>query len=464
MTQTALRLRQQQIVAFFSDREYYTRLVSVAVPIALQSFVISALNMVSSLMIGQLGETAVAAVGLANQIFFLFTLVLFGVNSGAAMFTAQLYGKGDITNIRRVLGLAIILGQAVAVVFLVIAVIFPQAAIGIYSKDSAVVALSSEFLRIFGWSYLFVAITLSYSSILRSIGDVRTPFVVSLTALSLNAALSYCLIFGKIGLPALGVRGAAISILITRVIESASLLALTYGRRSPIAARLNEMFALNFSFATRVLKPVLPVAVNELLWSLGITMYYVVYARIGTDAVAAMNIMSTIDNLALVIFIGIGNACAILVGNRIGAGEEQKAFEYAGRSLSLGVIGALLMGVGILVGSPYLLALYKVSPQVIDYTQKVLTIVAALLWVRVSNLILFIGIFRSGGDTRFGLLLDAGSIWAVGVPLALLGAFAFHLPVQWVYLIVMADEVFKWIVGMWRYLSRRWIHNLAQTV
>jgi len=457
-------LRRQQIIAFFSDREYYSRMVSVAVPIALQSFVVSALNMVSSLMIGQLGETAVAAVGLANQIFFLFTLVLFGVNSGAAMFTAQLYGKGDIRNIRRVLGLAIILGQAVALIFLIIAVVFPQVAIGVYSKDPAVIALGGDFLRVFGWSYLFVAITLSFSAILRSIGDVRTPLIVSLSALSLNALLSYCLIFGKFGLPMLGVRGAAVSILIARIVECGAIIGLTYGRRSPIAARLSEMFTLDLPFAQRVLKPVLPVALNELLWSLGITAYNVVYARIGTESIAAMNITSTIDNLALVIFIGIANACAILVGNRIGAGEEQKAFDYAGRSLSLGVIGALVMGGAILAGYPYILALYKVSPQVIDYAQHVLTIVAFLLWVRVSNLILFVGIFRSGGDTRFGLLLDAGSIWAVGVPLALLGAFVFHLPLQWVYLMIMADEVFKWVVGMWRYLSKRWIHNLNQAV
>jgi len=464
LTHSTLRLRRQQIIAFFSDREYYSRMVSVAVPIALQSFVVSALNMVSSLMIGQLGETAVAAVGLANQIFFLFTLVLFGVNSGAAMFTAQLYGKGDIRNIRRVLGLAIILGQAVALIFLIIAVVFPQVAIGVYSKDPAVIALGGDFLRVFGWSYLFVAITLSFSAILRSIGDVRTPLIVSLSALSLNALLSYCLIFGKFGLPMLGVRGAAVSILIARIVECGAIIGLTYGHRSPIAARLSEMFTLDLPFAQRVLKPVLPVALNELLWSLGITAYNVVYARIGTESIAAMNITSTIDNLALVIFIGIANACAILVGNRIGAGEEQKAFDYAGRSLSLGVIGALVMGGAILAGYPYILALYKVSPQVIDYAQHVLIIVAFLLWVRVSNLILFVGIFRSGGDTRFGLLLDAGSIWAVGVPLALLGAFVFHLPLQWVYLMIMADEVFKWVVGMWRYLSKRWIHNLNQAV
>ncbi|HSQ16893.1 MAG TPA: MATE family efflux transporter, partial [Anaerolineales bacterium] len=198
--------------------------------------------------------------------------------------------------------------------------------------------------------------------------------------------------------------------------------------------------------------------------ALGIAAYNVVYARIGTESIAAMNIAASIDNLAFVIFIGLGNACAILVGNRIGAGEEKLAFRYAGRSLGLGMAGGLVVGGLILAFSPLILDIYKVSPQVVDYTRKVLIIIAVFLWLRVSNLILFIGVFRSGGDTRFGFFLDAGTIWVVGVPLAVLGAFVFHLPVYFVYLMVMMDELTKFVVGLWRYLSRRWIHNLAGMV
>ena len=160
-----------------------------------------------------------------------------------------------------------------------------------------------------------------------------------------------------------------------------------------------------------------------------------------------MNIASSIDNMAFVIFIGLGNACAILVGNRIGAGEEKQAFRYAGRSLGLSIVGGLLVGGLILAISPLILDIYKVSPLVIDYTRKILLIISAFLWLRASNLILFIGVFRSGGDTRFGFFLDAGTIWAVGVPLAVLGAFVFHLPVYLVYLLVMMDELTKFVVG-----------------
>jgi Na+-driven multidrug efflux pump len=177
-----------------------------------------------------------------------------------------------------------------------------------------------------------------------------------------------------------------------------------------------------------------------------------------------MNIVASIDQLALVIFSGIGNACAVLVGNQIGAGEEDRAFRYAARSLSLGAVGGLAVGGVILLARESILSLYKVDPVVIGYAFNVLTIVGVLLWLRASNLILFVGIFRSGGDTRFALILDGVIIWVVGVPCAFLSAFAFHLPVYWVYLSVMSEEFTKWALGMGRLFSRKWIHNLAHTV
>lgn len=464
MSRSAAAFSQRSLLEFFNDREYYSRLFRIALPIALQSFVMNSLNTVGVLLIGQLGETAVAGVGLANQVFFLLQLSLFGVASGSSMFTAQLWGRRDIPNIRRVLGLALLLGGAVSLFFFILALGFPQTVLGIYSRDPAVIALGSQYLRIFGLCFPFFAVTACYAAVLRSTGDVRTPLIVSLGALSLNAVFSYLLIFGKLGLPALGVTGAAVSGMAARLLECGVLLALVYRRRSPLAARLNEIFNLDRAFAARVLRPVLPVAFNELFWSLGITTYSAVYARIGTEAIAAMNIANSIDSLALPTFIGIANACAILVGNLIGAGEEALARRYAARSLALAAGAAVLIGALIYLASPAILAYYKVSPQVIASAQSVLVVISSLLWVRMCNLMLIVGIFRSGGDTRFAFVLDAGTVWVLGVPMALLGAFVFHLPVWGVYLMVMCDEAAKWVVGMRRFFSNKWVHNLATQV
>jgi putative MATE family efflux protein len=380
------------------------------------------------------------------------------------MFTAQLWGKRDITNIRKVLGLAITLGLIAASLFLLIAEVFPEQALSIYSSDAVVIDLGSDYLRIIGFSFFLYAISFCYSSVLRSTGDVQTPLIVTITALTLNTFLSYTLIFGKLGLPALGVHGAAIAVLSSRVVECSVLLWLTYRKNSPAAGKIKELFGYNRQFASTVLKPVLPVVGNEILWSLGITAYNVVYARLGTESFAAMNIMGSIEQLAFVLFQGIGHACAIMVGNRIGAGEEEQAFRYAARSETLGILGGGLVGLIILASRPFLLSLYNVSPQVLDYVYRVLTIMALLLWLRVSNMILYIGIIRSGGDTRFGFLMDGVVIWVVGVPLAFIGAFILHLPVYWVYFLVMFEELTKWVLGIYRFFSQKWIHNLAQTV
>jgi putative MATE family efflux protein len=413
-------------------------------------------------MIGQMGEASVAAVGLANQMFFLLTLLLFGINSGAAIFTAQLWGKRDVPNIRKVLGISLLLNLVGSAVFTALSVGIPEVALSVYTQDAEVIGLGSGYLRIFGLSFLFMAITFCYYTVLRSTGDVRTPLLVSMSALSLNALLSYGLIFGNLGLPALGVNGAALSIFITRSLECAAILWITYHRSSPAAASLKEMASFDRGFANHVLQRVLPVTFNEILWSLGVTVYNIVYARIGTEALAAMNIAASIDNLALVFFIGIAHACAILVGNWIGANEERKAFEYAGKSLTLGIAGGVLMGLMIFAAGRWILAFYKVSPLVIDYAQKVLAVIALTLWIRVSNLLMFVGIFRSGGDTRFAFILDVGAIWVIGVPLAFLGAFVFHLPVYIVYLLVMIEELVKWIFGIMRFFSKSWINNLAR--
>jgi putative MATE family efflux protein len=449
------------ILGFYNDREFYTRLFHYAIPIIVQQFLLSSLNLVGVVMIGQLGEAAIAAVGLCNQIFFLLNLLLFGINSGAAIFTAQLWGKGDVHSIRKVLGLALLLGLMGGLFFSVVAELFPREALSIYSRDPQVISLGSEYLKIFGMSFLFTAITFSYAIVLRSTGDVRTPMLVSMGALSLNTLLSYGLIFGNFGLPNLGVRGAAISITIARMIECIALVFLVYRRKTPAAASLQELLSFTRGFAGRVMRRVLPVALNEVLWSLGITTYNIIYARIGTEAIAAMNIAATIDGMAIVFFIGIGNACAILVGNVIGAGEEEKAYRYALRSLGLGVVGGVFIGLLLILMSGGLLELYKVSPIVIDYTRRVLTIIGLGLWLRVANLIMFVGIFRSGGDTRFAFFLDAGTIWIVGVPLAYLGAFIFQLPVYLVYLMVLTDELTKMVIGLFRLFSKKWIHNLT---
>jgi Na+-driven multidrug efflux pump len=240
--------------------------------------------------------------------------------------------------------------------------------------------------------------------------------------------------------------------------------AVYWNRLNPSAASLGDLLELDFKFMVSVLKPVLPVIANEFLWSMGITTYSAIYAHIGTSAIAAINIVATIDQLAFVVFLGIGSATAILVGNLIGQGENEKAYRYAGRSLGLQIIGAALMGLLVYHFAGNLFRFFKVSPEVIAAARSILTVLALGMSVRSANHVIIIGILRSGGDTRFSLVLDGFVIWLVGVPVTAAGAFLFHLPIHLVYALTLSEEIAKFAVGLGRYFSKKWINDLTNRV
>ncbi len=447
---------------FFSDKNFFSTLLALWTPIALQQLIFSALNFVSTIMIGQLGETAVAAVGLANQIFFLLQLLLFGVGSGAAIFVAQFWGKQDVRNIRRVLGISLLLELIGALVFSIVALGFPAQALAVYSTDRTVIALGSEYLRIAGLQYFVVALSTSYAVTLRSSGSVRLPVTISIFSLCLGAGLNYALIFGHLGLPALGVPGGALGSTVARFVEGLLLLALTYSTGSVAAASVREMLAFDRAFLKNILRTILPVALNEIFWSVGISIYSLIFARIGTEAVAAVSIAASIENLAFVPFVAVTNVAAIMIGHRIGADEEHKAMAYAKRFLQMNIVGGLVLGGAIFISADAVLQFYNIDATTQEFARNVLTVMAFALWIKVSNMMLIVGLLRAGGDARVSAMIDVSPLWLVGLPAAALGAFIFGLPVYWVYLLTISDEACKFVIALWRVLSKRWINNLAR--
>lgn len=205
----------------------------------------------------------------------------------------------------------------------------------------------------------------------------------------------------------------------------------------------------------------MPAAANEVLWSLGITTYNAVYARIGTDAIAAVNINATIEELGFVLFIGLGNACSVMVGNKIGEGNKDIAFEYGRRFTILGVLSAIAGGIIVFLVRDQVIGLYELSPSAVENLRWLMLVYSLSVWLRVFNFMLFIGALRAGGDTRFAMFMELFSVWFIGVPSALLGGFVFHLPVYGVYAMVLLEEVVKAVIIVRRFLSRKWIHDLV---
>ena len=445
----------------FRDKVYLRTLIRLAAPIVIQEAIFASLNLVDIFMIGQLGETAITTVSLGNQFFFLLAFFLYGVGGGSAVFTAQLWGKRDVQGIHKMMGLGLSLGLIVASLFTIGVIFFPKYAMSIYTNDQAVINAGESYLKIVGYSYIVTAITFCFSMVLRSVENTRLPMIVGVCSLVLKTLLNFLLINGRYGFTPMGIDGAALATSVTRILECIVLIYLTYRLKTPAAARLKDLVKIDKTILNKFIPVAIPVVFNEVLWALGFSAYYAIYARISTQAVAAINISASIESLAFVVFIGICESTAIMVGNRIGAGELDKAYIYARRAIVLGIFGTLLFGMGILAIKDQIISIYNITEASRQSINIILTIFAFTFWVKVSNFNLFVGVFRSGGDTRFAMFLDVSSVWLVGVPLAYLGAFVFKLPVYWVYLMIVAEEFIKFVIAMQRFFSKKWINDVT---
>jgi putative MATE family efflux protein len=342
-----------------------------------------------------------------------------------------------------------------------IALIIPQPFLRIFTSDEQVITLGVKLLRIIGPSFLFTPIMNNYAFIMRSTGNVRLPMKVSISGILLNIVLGYALIFGVFGLPAMGAEGAAFANLIARVFECLLLIWIIYKIKAPLAVKPAQMFSFDTKFLKKVLGKVLPVTLNELLWGMGISAYAAIYAHISTESIAAVSIKDSVENLVFVPIMGITHACAIMVGNTIGSGDHEKPIQIVQQAVRIALLIAGGIGLAIVLTRQTITSFFNVSEITAFYARNLLLILGAVLWMRGLNTVFFIGMMRSGGDTRFAYWMDAGSMWFIGVPLALFAAMVLGLPVYYVNLIAMTDELVKFLISIWRYRSRRWIHNLV---
>lgn len=457
-------VRKSYLKGLFSDSKFYKILFTIALPIVIQNLIASSVNMVDTVMIGRVGEVEIASVGIANQLFFFFTILIMGFYSGAGIFISQFWGNKDEKNIKKMLGLSLLVGVICTIVFTIFALAFPEKVIKIFDKDSNVVRLGSDYLRIVGISYIFTAITLAFSSGLRCIGKTLLPMLVSISALLINASLNYILIFGHFGAPEMGVSGAALATLIARVVETVILIIYIYMGKGTLAASFKEMLGFDKAFIVKSFKTIIPVVLNEICWGLGAVVYSVAYGRIGTQAIASVQITSTISNLYMVLVFGIANAAAVMVGNLIGAGEEEKGKEYAYRLSALGAITGVFIAITIVVTAEGMLNMFKVSDTVIHDSLMILYITAVIMIMRVLNIILIVGVLRGGGDAQYSLKLEAFTMWAIGVPLSFIGAVFLKLPVYWVVALLTTEEIVKCFFAVKRLISNNWINRVIHDI
>lgn len=445
----------------FKDKAFLKTMLILAIPITMQSFITSSLNLIDTMMVGSLKEAAISAVGLANQYMFIFTLCLMGINAGANVFMSQLWGKRDVAGIKTYLGVDLTVGLIASCLFGFLAFFGPGIIMNIMSDDPEVIELGIRYLKIVAVSCIFMNFTQAFSSALRSTEQTKLPMYGSLIGVGLNIILNWIFIFGKCGMPAMGVAGAALATTLARLIEMTFIVGIVYISKNKVAARLKEMFNYNWKVIMTYFKTSWSVIVNELIFSAGTAAYSVAYAKISTNASATMQISSTIINMFFIFLTGVGTAAAIMIGNKIGAKEEARAKEYANHVAALTPFIGIALGIALWFSAPIVATWFDIQPETYQSTIIVLRTMAIFMPLRAFNAIMIIGVFRGGADTTYSMLVQAVTIICYSVPLAFIGAVGLKWPVHLVFLLVCSEEIIKMPFELWRLKSGKWMKNLV---
>ncbi|HIX48651.1 MAG TPA: MATE family efflux transporter [Candidatus Mediterraneibacter caccavium] len=441
---------------------FYRTVIALVVPMALQNLINVGVTAADVIMLGAVGEDALSGASLAGQVQYIMTLFLFGLTSGATVLTAQYWGKGDKDAIEKILGIAVKTAVFVTALFTAAALVVPALLLRIFTSDPVVIAEGIKYLRIVAFTYIMIGITQAYLYIMRSVERVIVATVVYLLSLICNIIMNSIFIFGLFGLPAMGISGAALGTLCARILEV--VLVAGYARffNKDIKLRLRYVLHTDKVLFGDFMKYALPVVINEVMWGLGTAANTAILGHMGSPVVAANSVAQVARQLATVVSFGLSSAAAIYLGKTIGEKRMEHARAYAKRFIGLSLIMGVLGGVVILIASPVASAFLSLSAEAKDYLRIMFFVMSYFVVGQAFNTTMVVGIFRSGGDTRFGLILDVSTMWCCSILLGFLAAFVFKLSVPVVYMILMSDEIIKIPITFWRYRSCKWLRDVTR--
>lgn len=435
---------------------------TLVIPMALQNLINTAVNAADVMMLGKAGKIALSAASLGGQVYFILSLIFFGLTSGASVLTAQYWGKRDLNTIEKILAMTMKVSFIIALAFTAVVVTFPETVMLLFSHEAEVIEQGAKYLRIVALSYTASSIVCVYLNIMRSVERVIVSTVVYLLSLIINVILNAILIFGLFGFPALGVVGAAIATMTARFSEL--VFVVIYARKFNKTIKVRPKYLLK---ADSLLKKdfitfSMPVVLNELMWGLGISLLSAIIGHMGSSVTAANSVAQVVRQLAMVVLMGLANAAAIMLGKAIGSGDASLAERHASRfvklSLSLGFVSALLIA----LISPLVKMFMSLDEQSATYLGHMLFIMSYFVIAQAITLIMIVGIYRAGGDTKIGLIFDMVTLWGFALPVGALAAFVWKLPVWAVYVILCSDELLKIPLCIWRYRTKKWLRNVTR--
>lgn len=441
------------------EKDFELELKQIAIPVTLQCLLQSSFSVVDQVMTGQLGSVSIAGIGLGGKFAWIYSVLVSAVAAAAGIMIAQYTGKKDERKAGKSFYLNLVLAIVLAVIFMILGIGFPKMIMGWYTKDASVIEMASGYLRIVSFTFLPMAVSTLLSTYLRCNGKAAIPLYVSILSAILNTGFNWLLIFGNLGFPALGADGAALATAISQVggCILMIILFLSLKRKNnwdlPFSLRQGRAEWLQFVgiFA--------PILLCEFLWSLGENVYAAIYGHIGTAECAAMTVTSPIQGLFMGALSGVSQAAGIMIGKRLGAGEEKEAYCDSKRLMQRGFWLSLILSLLLVLLGRFYVQIFQVEDSVRLIAYKLLVVFAVVAPVKVQNMILGGGIIRSGGRTKYAMLIDIIGTWGFGVPLGFLSAYVLHLPITGVYFILSMEECVRLVLSAVVFRRRKWMQS-----
>lgn len=441
--------------------DFYRQIFKLAIPIIIQNLLSAAVNSADVIMLNYVGQSSISAVSLAANYSSILFMVYYGLGTGASLLCSQYSGKNNLQAIHAVEGIALRFSVGISILVALIAFMMPQRMMQLFTADPELITIGSSYLRVMGITYICWGISEIYLAVLRSIGRVTISMVLNVLAFVLNIFLNAVFIFGLFGAPKLGATGVAIATALSRLVQ---LLACVIVSILSKDVKLNPayMFLRSKVLFHDFIRLSLPALGNDLSWSVAFSMYSVILGHLGTDAVAANSLVIVVRNIGSVFCFAIASAGTILLGQIMGKGDLEKSKKYASRMLRLTVITGALGGVIVLAVTPFVLKFASLNETAMHYLKYMLLINSYYIMGSAVNTALIAGVFRAGGDTKFGLICDTVDMWVYAVPLGFFVAFVLKLPVLWVYFLLCTDEFVKWPWVLHHYRKGEWAKNITR--
>lgn len=447
--------------AITKKENFYPQIIKLVVPIVIQNLLSAAVNSADVVMLNEVGQSSISAVSLAANYASVLFMIYYGLGTGATMLSAQYWGKGETQAIRVIEGIALRFSLIITLLFSGFAFFAPELMMRLFTNDAELIVIGAGYLRVMSVTYLCWSVVEIYLAILRSIGQVTVSMVLNVMAFTLNIILNAVFIFGLFGAPKLGATGVAIATAASRVIELIGCIIVSIFNKD-IKLNLTYMFIRNKVLLKDFIKLSLPAVGNDLSWSVAFSMYSVILGHLGSDAVAANSFVVVVRNFGTVLCFGTASAGGILLGNVMGAGDMERAKEYASKIMKLTIITGAIGGGLVLAVTPFVLHYADLSETAMHYLKYMLLINTYYIMGAAVNTTLIAGVFRAGGDSRFGLVCDTIDMWCYAVPLGFIAAFVFKLPVLVVYFLLCTDEFVKWPWVISHYRSGKWLKNITR--